>query len=174
MYLWVIWKCCFLHPQRFKAKIAQFQWFPHHPVQDTVWEDVVRCVYRITEADVCHQNTGMNILFVHSDDGDGPFWEVHVPILSDHNHALSRKIVLTECDLNPSCCVNPSNNKGNHLLTNIPWRIREAVVPSASLCHVTSVTSPSHVILKPTEAALTESDLELIVWWVRIVQIKKL
>lgn len=97
-----------------------------------------------------------------------------MPILSDHDHAHSRKIVLTECDLNPSRCVNPSNNKDNHLLTNIPWRTREAVVPSVSPCHVTSVTSTAHFILKTIEAALTESDLELIAWWVRIVQIKQL
>lgn len=97
-----------------------------------------------------------------------------MPVLSDHDHAHSRETVLTECDLNPPCCADPSNNKDHHLLTNIPWRIREAVIPLVSPRHVTSVTSTSHFILKTIEATLTESDLELVAWWVRIVQIKQL
>lgn len=102
--------------------------FIQHPAQDIVCEDVERDVNIITEADVCCQNTYMNILFVHSDARDGPCGEVHMPIPSDNDGAHSRKTVLTECDLNPSCCLNLSNNKGNHLLANIPQRIQEAVV----------------------------------------------
>lgn len=145
----------------------------HYPEQDLAgkktscklkWDKGHRSTWPVHHA-------GMNIVIPCCDGRTSSCWDMHIPLLLTIFSA--GKMDLTECDLNISRCLNPSNRKGNYLSTeHSQWDYVMVAHSSPFTLLLTSQLSENYV--KKLTLPAWQIILGWYFWWPWIVQINEL